>query len=791
MSARAVLRCAPLLAFAGWTAGCRAPAPAPSESRPLASFAPALRASVETTALDIGEPEAGAQLLEGWGPAERAGATSFQWGAGERSRLRFELVAVRDLELRLRGWSFPFAGGGAQRVALFVNGEPVGEQAIGTTAATLVFALPAPLLAAGENLLELRYARWNERAGEAPWAIAWDGLRLQPSGSGGARTPQASPAPEIDVAGGTIRLPAGTAVEATLALTPGTRLAWQSVAANGDARLEVTVERESAAARSQTVQPGADGAVALNDLQREPALVRFALRAPGTSGAVRVQGLHLERLLPPAGESATAAALAPGRLPPAAGSAGSSPAAVAAAPATAGPRPDLIVYLIDTLRADHLGCYGYRRPTSPRIDRFAAGAVLFRHGRAQSSWTKPAVATVLTGLYPMAHGAELRSQRIHESVETLAERLQAAGYETAFFTTNTNVVARFGFAQGWDSFRYLTHRKGRKHEHLDAAEMNAEIFAWLAERERRSPAKPLFLFVHTLDPHDPYRPREEFRRRLAPAVDLEAACCARSNELAALSGAAAERRAADAMALYDAEIAQNDDAFGEFVDELDRRGLGASAAVLLTADHGEEFFEHGGWKHGFTLYEELLRIPFVLRLPGASGRASAGRVVEAPVEQIDIAPTLLALAGAAPSPELPGRDVRALLADPGFGAGSSGWQPRASFAWLVRPGSVLTSAVADSWKLIRFAGAQRVVPGGGEAAAATPVERPDRELYDLARDPGERTSLLDPSRRRPLRELWLEGEVAAVLARHGGRQAAEEAEIDPELEKSLRALGYF
>jgi arylsulfatase A-like enzyme len=313
--------------------------------------------------------------------------------------------------------------------------------------------------------------------------------------------------------------------------------------------------------------------------------------------------------------------------------------------------------------------------------------------------------------------------------------------------------------------------------------------------------KPLFLFVHTLDPHDPYRPREEFRRRLAPEVDLEAACCSRSNELAGLTGAAAQQRAAAAMALYDAEIAQNDAAFGEFVEELDRRGLGASAAVLLTADHGEEFFEHGGWKHGFTLYEELLRIPFVLRLPGESGRATAGRVVDAAVDQIDIAPTLLGLAGVAPSPTLPGRDVRALLSPAAPAPESSAGEPHTSFAWLVRPGSVQSSALAGSWKFIGFVGEQRVAPGGAEmgdlatfgpAALFGPaVEPPDRELYDLARDAEEHASLLDPARRRPLRELWLAGRLAAVLAAHGGSLPAEEAEIDPELEKSLRALGYF
>jgi arylsulfatase A-like enzyme len=448
------------------------------------------------------------------------------------------------------------------------------------------------------------------------------------------------------------------------------------------------------------------------------------------------------------------------------------PPAVAAG-AAGGARPNLIVYLVDTLRADHLGCYGYALPTSPRIDRFAGEATLFLNGRAQSSWTKPAIASVLTGLFPVAHGAELRPQRIHESVETLAERLQASGYETALFTTNANITARFGFAQGWDTFRSLKHRKGRKHEHYDAAEMNVEIFAWLAERERRHPDRPLLLFVHTLDPHDPYRPREEYRRRFAAQVDLEAACCLRSNELAALTGAAAVRQAAAAMALYDAEIAQNDAAFGDFLDELARRGLAGSSAVLLTADHGEEFFDHGGWKHGFTLYEEMLRIPFVLRLPGG---VAAGRTIAAPVDQVDIAPTLLALAGLPPSSELPGRDLRPLLADP---AGLPPLLPtHPSFAWLARPGGRWVSAVGGPWKLIR-------------QSSAEPLLRPGRELYELVGDPRERTSLLDPARRPPARVRWLEGGLAAALARFGAREAAEETEIDPELDRSLRALGYI
>ncbi len=772
-----------LLVAAGGTSGCRPPS-SPAGEAPtgaddyerldLAAFGPALRLSAETRAIDIGEPAAGAHLREGWAAPERSGATSFIWGAGARSRLSFELVEARDLELRLRGWSFPFAGGPSQRVELRANGATAGEQEIGPDPTTLRFSLPAARLRAGENLLELRYARFNTGREEAPWAVAWDGVRF--SGAGDRRdrqdpqTQQTTELPGIDAAGGTLTLPAGSAVDGAFDLAPGARIAWDAVAASGSTQLALTVEEESRDVVRKVVSPGGAGRIELVAASAEPALVRFALRAPGADGVVRVSGLRLEQPRLRSAVPTTGGAGEPGATV-------ATPEATEAAAASAEPRPNLIVYLIDTLRADHLGCYGYPRPTSPRIDRFAADALLFSHARAQSSWTKPAVATILTGLFPPAHGAELRSQRIPESVDTLAERLQTAGYETALFTTNANIVARFGFAQGWDTFRYLAHRKGRKHQHFDAEQMNREVFAWLAERARRADAKPFLLVVHTLDPHDPYRPREEFRRRLAPEVDVESACCAGSDALAALVGAAAESRAADARALYDAEIAQNDAAFGDLLDELERRDLAPSTAVLLTSDHGEEFLDHGGWKHGFTLYEEMLRIPLILRLPERERAEAQGRSIATPVDQVDIAPTLLALAGAPRAHELPGRDLRQLLvADrplPGPG--------QASFAWLQRPGSESTSTVAGGWKSIVFVGDHKTARGSETARATSPVlgeageageqeesqELGERELFRLTSDPGERTNLLDPGQPRPLR---LEGlEDAAGLGHHGGK----------------------
>ena len=346
--------------------------------------------------------------------------------------------------------------------------------------------------------------------------------------------------------------------------------------------------------------------------------------------------------------------------------------------------PDLVVYLIDTLRADHLGCYGYPRPTSPRIDAFARQAVRVREARAQSSWTKPAVATLLTGLYPVSHGAQRRSQGLDASVVTLAERLSTRGYETAYFGTNPTVTAKFGFEQGFSEFHYLSQPRGRRRGHVDASEIHREVVAWLDRRDR---AKPFFLVVHTLDPHDPYRPREPYRARFAADVDVETACCIRPHELAALDAEGARARARAMIDLYDGEIAQNDAAFGELLDELERRDLYDRAAILLTSDHGEEFFDHGGWRHASTLYEEVLRVPFLFRLPGG---AHGGGAIDGPVDQIDVAPTLLELAGIpAASEASPARaGSRRSAADPCRGALRSPGSPTRPSRWRPpRPGN--------------------------------------------------------------------------------------------------------
>ncbi len=437
-------------------------------------------------------------------------------------------------------------------------------------------------------------------------------------------------------------------------------------------------------------------------------------------------------------------------------------------------RPNLVLYVVDTLRADHLGCYGYDRPTSPRLDAFAREGVRFAEARAQSSWTKPAMATILTGLHPVSHGAERRAQGIAPEVRTLAERLSAAGYETAMFTTNPTVVEKFGFGRGFERFEYVHQLQGRKRRSVRSAEMHQAAAAWLDGRV--APERPFFLVVHTLDPHDPYRPPEPYRSRFAPGVDVAAACCFRGERLAALSEEEAAIRRRDSMALYDGEIAANDASFGRLVDDLRARGLLDRSAVLFTSDHGEEFHEHGGWRHAESLFEEVLRVPLVVRLPGG---ASAAATIADPADQIDIAPTLLDLAGVAAPPELPGASLL-----PVIGGGHS--PPRESLAWLRHPAFDVTAIRDGNWKWVRHEGVLRAVTAG--VAGYTGVSEPAEALYDLEADPGERQNLLEaePDRRRALALR-----VKAARARLARREDAGEVDIDPELDAELRALGYL
>ena len=393
--------------------------------------------------------------------------------------------------------------------------------------------------------------------------------------------------------------------------------------------------------------------------------------------------------------------------------------------------------MIDTLRSDRLGCYGYSRPTSPRIDRFASGATLFAAARAQSSWTRPAVASILSGLLPIAHQAERRLDRLPDASRRSPSGWRRAGYATAMVTANANTAGRFGFRQGFESLR-LPAGGGRvaRSPHVPGPRVNRHALR-LARSAGAGPA------VFPPGPH---------RRSPRPLhADPGVAPAARGRGGESRGSEARRRSASWASFKGRGRSGRAQEALGALRrrDRRQRRVVRRAArparsarpgdrhAVVLTSDHGEEFFEHGGWIHGQTLYEEQLRIPLVVRLPGGVG---AGRVVSAPAEQIDVAPTLLELAALPPRAGVHGRSLLAAM------TGGQRLAARPSFAHLDRSDRRIDAVLEAQWKLIRRV---REEPN---------LVVPPVELYALGSDPEERQSQIDD---RPLRRAWLEGRLRA------------------------------
>jgi arylsulfatase A-like enzyme len=558
--------------------------------------------------------------------------------------------------------------------------------------------------------------------------MAWDWLRIE--GEGRPEAPAQLDAPRLDAARNALVLPAGSRLDYFLDAAPGSVLEVAGVEPADDgpkpAKLAVEIATRETTRR---VEVAGAGRIALSGDETGPLRVSFA----GASGrGVRVLGATL-----------------------------SSP--VKPVPAAA-PRPDphvampnIVVFLVDTLRADHLGCYGYPLPTSPRIDAFAAEATLFANFQAQSPWTRPSVASLFTGLTGPAHQANHRNAALSEEAVTLAELLRDAGYQTAAFALNSNIDRKLGLAQGFQVYRIGG----------GLPLLEEEAMEWLGNRP---PNRRFFLYLHHMDPHVPYDPREPYREAFARGVDpergtLETMQGLVSGQTLLESEAEALALRRDLAALYDAEVASNDERFGRVLDRLRELGLYDDALVLFVADHGEEFFEHGWWAHGKTLHGEQLRVPFIAKFPRGWG---AGRRVTALAQQVDVLPTVLDYLGREVPAPVQGRSL--LLAV----AGHEEEAPPA-FAFVDVNGRTAESVVDRSgrWKLIRTTYADR--------------PRPRLALYDLASDPGERRNLAPDE---PVVAGWLETLLEVHTRDSAGQLAADPTELDEDIESRLRALGY-
>lgn len=416
------------------------------------------------------------------------------------------------------------------------------------------------------------------------------------------------------------------------------------------------------------------------------------------------------------------------------------------APRKGPPRRAFVWISQDTVRADHLGPYGYPRATSPGFARFAEGAVLFDKAQAPASWTLPSLASQLLSRYPSFHGAVLRGLGADPRPPGVFEVLAAAGFTVLGVTGNMFVSPERNLADGFDALRYTD---------LKADAVNGYAGHLLDEWE----GGDLALFVHYMDPHFSYDPPPPYDTRFDPGyrgrIDGKNFRQARTP---------AER--AHVEALYDGELAFTDVQVAALLRELKRRGALGGAVVAYTADHGEEFQDHGAWGHADTLYRELLHVPFALRGPGLTPRR-----VEQPVCLVDLAPTVLALLGLPAPASFQGRSLVPLLRGGGL--------PQ-------QPCYAETSHTHDrNQKVAVREGRLKYVvnlPRGRDAEPRILSE----ELFDLEADPGERHSLSSPPDRARLRRY-----VLAYLARARAESAEPVAvSLRPVVLERLKALGY-
>lgn len=415
-----------------------------------------------------------------------------------------------------------------------------------------------------------------------------------------------------------------------------------------------------------------------------------------------------------------------------------NPASESLAPAERAPgdeRPNIILITVDSLRADRLSYAGNARPTSPALDRFYEAGVSFESAYSQAGWTLPSVSTILSGRYPSEHGATRFGRSIKEGLPLLAMLLKAEGYATEAIVSHVALQPRFGLARGFDAYDQSLLEEGKHHKATTAEELTRRALKAISKLQ-----EPYCLWLHYFDPHFAYIGHPEWAEFGEQNLDR-----------------------------YDSEIAYTDKHVGRFLAGLDASGAGARSVVLFSADHGEEFGEHAGKWHD-SLYEEVARIPLVLRAPGLAPRKSSILA-----EQIDFLPTLLNLAGVSAPAGLPGRDLL---------AGDE--TPRPIFLERARPPRLRQRAVRlGSSKLLVI---EELKPDDEAALVNSPPDALVAGIYlfDIENDPKETTNLFDPQGEESLLLLELLEQHFASFTHEEG-----EPELDEDFVDQLRALGYF
>ena len=424
--------------------------------------------------------------------------------------------------------------------------------------------------------------------------------------------------------------------------------------------------------------------------------------------------------------------------------------------------PNIILISIDALRADHLSCYGYHRNTSPNIDQLARQGALFKNCFSQATWTLPSHASIFLSQYVWRHRVdEIRRKKLSESCTTLAEILKNENYATTAFTGGAAVSSWYGFNQGFGIYEDRIPGSWGRHEisfYID------KLLGWLESVRKRK----FFLFIHTYDAHSAYNPP-------SPYFDLYTNGYSEGKSLKTSKGVIAGWKMDVSkltpeeidyiMAVYDGAINYVDNQLGKIFEKLDQLGIDDNTIVLITADHGEAFGEHGRLGHELEPYIELVHVPLIIKGPGIPGN----RTYENFVQDIDIVPTILDTLNISQRKEMQGRSLLALMKNceieencRTFSLGQEIDKPGRSFCISLR---------TKKWTYIM----NQIGPD---------------ELYDRINDPREQKSIIE---KRPIiaQELKKELEGFIALTSEGKPQATEKVPIDEELKERLKSLGYL
>ncbi len=435
------------------------------------------------------------------------------------------------------------------------------------------------------------------------------------------------------------------------------------------------------------------------------------------------------------------------------------------------PDCNVIVITIDSLRADRLGSYGYDlRNTSPNIDRFAEDSVLFTKAYAQASATSQSVSSFMTSKSPSKFPGSYRlgGYKLDYEKVTLAEMLKENGYTTAGIVTNAWFKEEMGFAQGFDDYYFRFRGETYKPPYISSNEVNKLASGWLKENKD----KKFFLWLHYMEPHMPYINHEEYQYDPGYQGKFKDSfgTLVEEDKYKNPDSKLTDEELYHINALYDGEINYVDNSIGNLLSELKEMGLYNNTVIIFTADHGEEFKERGGVGHGYTLYNELINVPLIIKVPGVENVKSDNQV-----RLMDVMPTILDILKVKTDRYFDGVSLLPLLDREDYNL--------EVYSKMVTHHSSIISK--DEWKLILKFMELKFEPGKHRRWEKIETRK---ELYNLKEDPDEQNNLIDeyPETAKKLEKRLME----LQMIKEDKPQKESDDEISKRTKEELRSLGY-